>query len=308
VTKNNRRYAAYPKQRDLAQVFVRWALDHVEEEGAVSYNTIDTWLNAKISDGALETRKLIDYRLREVLQDSEIARYSEGGGGDVRTFIVVIGVVDDRSFTFNGTLTDYDDILEPGFSKAVIKHTYPFVDVPATTYVHKLLGGRSKNKFGTNTKFWKSFVYLEDDECGLFVLVCKCRICGHYTTRNGTSGNFKLIKTNDFTVLLDKRFEGEVKNCLVAQKHGLWLLGYLNTQTAFSTINQWTNTIGNNNVASNNELSNNMWRYCRVPDFDHYKTQHSAKFATYMTWVEANMRDKDAFLAGIDEQFEALIG
>jgi hypothetical protein len=26
-----------------------------------------------------------------------------------------------------------------------------------------------------------------------------------------------------------------------------------------------------------------------------------------MSWVEANMRDKDAFLAGIDEQFEKLI-
>ena len=29
--------------------------------------------------------------------------------------------------------------------------------------------------------------------------------------------------------------------------------------------------------------------------------------AAFLKWVEDNMRDKDAFLAGIDEEFEKLI-
>jgi hypothetical protein len=50
-----------------------------------------------------------------------------------------------------------------------------------------------------------------------------------------------------------------------------------------------------------------MWQYCQVPDFDFYKQDRPERFHAYMSWIEANMRDKDAFLAGIDEQFEKLI-
>ena len=45
-----------------------------------------------------------------------------------------------------------------------------------------------------------------------------------------------------------------------------------------------------------------------VPDFDHYKATHPDRFQAYMKWVEDNMRDKEKFLAGIDEQFQKLIG
>jgi len=71
---NNRRYHSYPKQRDLAQVFVRWALDHMTEDGVCSYNTIDTWLDVKLSDGALETRRLMDTKIVSYLQDEEIMK------------------------------------------------------------------------------------------------------------------------------------------------------------------------------------------------------------------------------------------
>ena len=61
---DNRRYAAYPRQRDMAQVFIHWALDHLTEKGIVSFNTTDAWLNKKLCDGAKETRELIDRRIR----------------------------------------------------------------------------------------------------------------------------------------------------------------------------------------------------------------------------------------------------
>ena len=309
VNLSNRAYSAYPRQRDMAQVFVRWGMDHLTSAGICSYNIIDTWLNVKLSDGARETREGAFGRIREIHQNAEVARYSEGDGGDVRTFIIVLSnghkstsvIINDTP----GTYTEAD-LYSPSLMKTLAKHTYPFHSAPVSTYAPKLNGGRSVNKFGTNTKFWKSFIYL-DDGGAEFILAVKCRICGHYTSSEGTNGNFKLVKTDRFKHLLDAQFEGEVKNCPVSYVHGLWLLGYLNTQVAFKTIDQWSNKIGNNDVASNNELSNNMWQYCQVPDFDWYKTNRPAEHTNFLAWVAANMGSKEQFLAGIDAEFEKLI-
>ena len=44
-----------------------------------------------------------------------------------------------------------------------------------------------------------------------------------------------------------------------------------------------------------------------TPDYDWYLANRPEQTKAFLAWVEANMRDKDAFLAGIDEQFERLI-
>lgn len=56
---DNRRYAAYPKQRDMAQVFVRWAFDHLTKDGVIGYNTTDTWLTWLVSETYDQIRKCL---------------------------------------------------------------------------------------------------------------------------------------------------------------------------------------------------------------------------------------------------------
>jgi len=297
---NNRRYAAYPKQRDMAQVFVRWALDHLNENGVISFNTNDTWLTVKICDGATQTRKLVDSKLVEVIQDDEIKRYSEKSGGANSTLIFAISnIATSRNAIVNGENVDYtrDQLLSPGFLQR--QQQYLFVATSVIKYASQLRSGRSKNKFGTKTGNWKSFVYNQYAENGDFYLIAKCRLM-----INNRDGLYKLIRCNDFKLILDDQFEGEVKNSPIQKKHGLWLLGYLNTTMATKYVDQYTRS----RMINNYELSNNMWPLLQVPDYDWYLENRPERTKTFLGWVETNMIDKDKFLEGIDEEFEKLIG
>jgi methylase of polypeptide subunit release factors len=157
----NRRYAAYPRQRDMAQVFVRWALDHVTENGVVSLNIIDTWLNVKLCDGAIETRNLISSKLAEIVISDEIRRYSENllgvGGGDIPTFILCLSnnTIADK-FVMNGKfcILDLDQLQSAGFISSLSEKKYSFRNVPTTKYL-SLQGFRSANKHGSKTKSLK---------------------------------------------------------------------------------------------------------------------------------------------------------
>jgi len=64
-------------------------------------------------------------------------------------------------------------------------------------------------------------------------------------------------------------------------------------------------TINDNNQTP---IQGHVRGHLQVPNFDHYKTNRPDQFTAYMTWIEQNMKDKDAFLTGIDEQFQKLIG
>lgn len=295
---NNRRYRKYPKQRDMAQVFVRWALDHLNEDGVISYNTSDSWLNVKLSDGAKETRKLIDGRIREIIQNEKIRRYSEGQGGNISTFIILIDNNISNNVIVNGKEFEYDDITQPKFIH--IDREYNFKHISIINYAPKLSGGRSKNKFGTNTDFWKSFIYKEFNEDGNYYLISKRRIMS-----NSYQGSWKLIKCNNFKEILNDKFEGEIKNCKLDYEYGLWLVGYLNTK--YNIIESYSITKPKPGDVKMYELSNNLWRYCQVPDYDYYKNNYPEKFNKYMKWIENNVGNKDEFLSGIDKQFEFLI-
>ena len=295
---NNRRYKAYPRQRDMAQIFVRWALDHLNEDGVISYNTSDSWLNVKLSDGAKQTRKLIDGRIREIIQNEKIRRYSEGHGGDISTFIILIDNNISNNVIVNGKEFEYDDITQPKFIQ--VEEEYNFKHISITNYAPKLSGGRSKNKFGTNTKFWKSFVYKEFDKDGNYYLISKRRIMS-----NSYKGRWKLIQCNNFKKILDDKFEGEIKNYKINYEYGLWLIGYLNTK--YNIIEYYSITKPKPGNIKMYELSNNLWQYCQVPDINYYKNNYPERFNKYMKWIEDNMKDKDKFLSGIDEQFGFLI-
>ena len=301
----NRVYSAYPKQRDMAQLFVRWALDHLTENGVCSFNTTDTWL-IKICDGASKTRDCLLGRMRAITQNDTIREYSENDGGDVGTFVACFGSVGGFNLDYNGAPTAYVDseFKSAGYINQLRDKSiaYPFKHCSIADYAHKLAGGRSKNKFGSKTDAWKSFVY-KKFALGHHLLVAKCRLL------DGTyAGSYKLIETNDFHATLNSDFEGEVKNAAISFAHGVWLIGYLNTKLAHKYVGSYTRTRSEHGDQwTAYELSNNLWPLLRVPDFDWYKSNKPQQHADFLKWVEASMGDKDTFLAGIDAEFEKLI-
>lgn len=298
----NRRYAAYPKQRDMAQVFVRWALDHLTETGVCGYNVLDTVLD-KTSDGAVETRIQINGKLRCVTHNNAITNYSRDDGGDIGTSIIVFNRASGKSeFVLNDTLVSYtlDELLKPGFLRSMtFTKPHQFVSIGISSY-GSLHGHKTANK--TSSSYFKDGLSETRDVGGKTYLICK---------RNIGSGShrpyFKLVQIADIAVLLSELAESNVRYCEVDHKIGRWLLGYLNTNTAVCGLR----AVFKNAIASTDKwlilITTNLWPLLQVPDFDYYKQNHPERFQAYMSWVEANMRDKDAFLAGIDEQFEKLI-
>jgi len=156
----NRRYFHYPKIRDHSQLFVWWSLDHMTERGVVSLNTADAWCNTKVCDGASLTRKKIMGRLREIKQSHEIETYSKGNGGDMATMVICLSNErPDNTPTVNNKPSN-KDITKPGYLKTAPPLPFPWIS--AAKY-GPVKGNRSKNRFGTHTKFWKSFIYLKDE-------------------------------------------------------------------------------------------------------------------------------------------------
>jgi hypothetical protein len=272
------------------------------EMGVTSYNTTDTWLDAKVSDGAIETRSLLLCRFREIIKDDLIRQYSENDGGNVGTLIICIGPnKKDSSYLYNGDKIVYDEQhLKSVRFLPQAKPLQKFISVSVSAYTSRLLGGRSTNKYGTRTDLWKSFIYAEHGQHE-YRLFAKCRLV------NTSKGNFKLASFDDWGEILHDKFEGEVKSAIIKREHGIWLLGYLNTALTADVLSTFTRTRTDRGGYTAFELSNNLWPLLQVPDFDYYRTHHPERFQAYMTWIENNMKNKDTFLAGIDEQFERLI-
>lgn len=308
----NRRYHSYPKQRDMAQVFVRWALDHLTEKGVCSYNTSDAWLNVKLSDGAKETRKLVSGKIREICQENAILTYSEGDGGDINTFIICFDTNNDYALEFKNISTTYnmDTILKPGFVKQLIPQHVPYKHVNVGNYISKLIGHKSKKSNKESNEIYNNIVCFEDPDSNSWYLVCK-RIIG-CRVKNGLSGTiFKIICSDNIKSTMNM-FSSELKYGSVESKqYAMWTNSFLNSKYG---IEQLKLTLRNCQTAGHSDpndwlimVASGTFSQCRVPDFDWYKENRPEQFNSYMKWIEENMRDKDKFLAGIDEQFERLI-
>ena len=294
MTKNNRRYAAYPKQRDLAQVFVRWSLDHLAEDGVCGYNISDAWFRFKLADGAKETRLIIHTKLLEVQQDSEITNYSKGGGGDIGTMILCFGDVNTTEFFVGDHKIDSRRVIESDALYVEVERPWHVKRQTATLHEHRHCINRFNIAIANR---WNEFL-CADEEIGQWYIMLKKRFT------NKTALNFKMVRTSDPKQFLDKHCCGQPKYTEVDKSVGLWLIGFLNSPVGYEVV---LNSL-QNKLPGNFEASTRAWQQIDTPDFDHYKQDRPAKFEAYMDWIETNMRDKDTFLAGIDEQFEALIG
>jgi hypothetical protein len=305
---NNRRYAAYPRQRDMAQVFVRWALDHLKENGVCSLNVSDVWLDVKTSDGSVETRQLLANRKLVIIQDTRLATYSTGDGGDIPTLIVLSAPGD--GITYNNRDVARSELEFAGF---LIKlrseeNPPPFNHAAITNYAPTLDSFRLKKRHGTNTKHWKS-ILLSDMEVGDWYLAVRCTL----SVKKGESeaayyqGNFKLARTGDPGAWSETNGESEIKIAKISRRHGFFVCAYLNTRLAYQYLDTWTKAKRADDWPAY-QLTASLWPLLQVPDYDWYLANRPEQHKAFLAWVEANMRDKDAFLAGIDEEFEKLIG
>lgn len=298
---DNRRYAAYPKQRDMAQVFIRWALDHLNEDGVISYNTTDAFINYKLSDGAKETRALLDTRIRAILYSQEIEEYSKGDGGNLPTIIIVIGTSNNRKingkeYTQNQVLTDgrfIEHLLNP--DKTVFK------SIKASEIIKiRGIGVNAKQEKAIRNKRFRDLMFYDEGD-GQYHILFK-RIYGRGTVKPA----FKLIRIIDIQAHIKASYHSEIKIISIDRELGILLFGYFNTLT-FETLLRKHSKRGAENRVWVLQLAANTFGHIPVPDFDHYKTNHPECFHDYMNWIENNIRDKNQFLAGIDEQFEKLI-
>ena len=291
---DNRQYFDYPNQRDMAQVFVRWALDHLTKDGICGYNLINTWLDTKLNDGAIETRTLVRGKIREIIQDSIIKEYSENDGGDVRTMICCLGDTITDHFTYNNTVVRFDNILNSGFLLNLSISDAGFICQEIRCYINSMNSFKFASKGG-------DFDYLYKDLNGnkIFLLVKKFITDRQY-------GYFKLIRANtagDITGL-----SGTVKLLEVTDMdHAMWLIGYLNTRHAISDLPYFA-VAGTERSGRAYTIGKQNFLNYRVPNFDWYKADRPQRHADFLKWIESNMGNKDVFLAGIDAEFAKLIG
>jgi len=302
---NNRIYYSYPKQRDMAQVFIRWCFDHKEENGIISLNVIYTWLN-KIQDGAKGTRGIVNNKINEILITDEIMRYSENskaGGGEIPTMIITMSKENSLLICNNITIPNYN-IMTPGLINVLLNPNmkYPFFDTAINKYFITDTSTQSINKKGTNTDLWHSFVFETFDQNGQYYLIFKRAVYEHTC-----AGSFKLIKTQNIKDLVNNKLESQIMHPSVDFNHGLWLIGFLNTNCFKQLIQKFTVAMPQHGGWCI-KFASNKWPLLRVPDFDYYKINHPEQFVVFMKWVEDNMRLKDTFLAGINAEFQKLIG
>ena len=292
---DNRKYYKYPKQRDMAQIFVRWALDHLNKNGIIGYNISDKWINVKISDGAKETRKLIEYKIYEVIQDDDIKLYSSGKGGDNTTIIIIIGEKDrenKKAFIVNDNLYEYKDILLNNLLIHAEFINYPFKFIQITKYIK--LSSSKGNPNGLDV--WNKNIYIDHIETNWGIAV----------NRNFTyPHSWKICKNVD---ILSNIFAGphgrsEIKYAECDKSLALWLGAYFNTQYAFNSKHTYSKEMGGGSYGVNW----NVFQHAKVPDIDYYRDNYPEKFKKYIRWIEDNMKDRDKFINGIDEQFNKLI-
>jgi len=305
---DNRKYAAYPKQRDMAQVFVCWALDHVTDDGVFSYNISDAWLNTKTSDGAIETRKRLRHCGLEIIQNTAIANYSTDDGGDLPTLI--IASTGNSNIVYNEKIINDDDLLSPGFlnKQRTNQATKYFKTCSVISFAPKLSSFRLQKRHGSNTKHWKSFIGIDTGVGEYFLSIRRC-----ISVKKGPheakyyQGNWKLVRTDNISEWCEINGESEIKASMVSKEHGLFLLGYLNSQIAYQTIDSWTKAKRASTWPAFT-IAANLWPLLQVPDYNWYVANKPEQTSEFIKWVEVNMVNKDVFITEIDKELEKLYG
>jgi protein-tyrosine phosphatase len=94
----------------------------------------------------------------------------------------------------------------------------------------------------------------------------------------------------------------------VNREEGMWLVGYLNTNTNLMLSMKLGKILQHGNGVYRIRFSVSKMDTLPIPDFDYYKQNHFERFERYMKWIESRMINKEEFLNGIDEQFALLIG
>ncbi len=294
---NNRRYHTYPKQRDMAQVFVRWALDHLTEKGVISFNTTDKWLNSKINDGAIETRHCVYHKLVSVCYNNDIKTYSTDDGGSNTTMVFVILNNHDNDIIQINDIPVKTDIFRCNWLNNFM-FSYNFQHITIEKYINHI-GEIEGSINGTSLDNSTLLINISGDIYRLLIDKMISR-----------PGQFKIIKINNIRELNKYKIGTSGKSEIkftneLSQGHALWLLGYFNTIESLKYYKGFTTELAGGKCW---RISAFSFKEALVPDYDYYKTNYPERHTNFLNWVGNNMRDKKSFLAGIDEQFEKLIG
>lgn len=284
---DNRRYHSYPKQRDMAQVFVRWALDHLAKNGVCGLNISEAWLRYKSIDGAAETRRLMTNKMREILQDQAIETYSKGDGGNIGTAIIVFGpsgslIINDicQNVKYSGDFVSY-----------ITPKPYKSSYLVGTLHEHRYC----KNKFSIDSlPKWDEILVQENNGTQHYIM---CKESFGRRVRN----NFKLVRTTDPKDFLDNNCAGQPKYIEVDRRLGVWLVAFLNSKLGLDATAEACQP-----YAEQYKISTRAWQSIPIPDYDYYSEHRPEQTSALLSWVEENMHDKDKFLAGVDEMVEAL--
>jgi len=299
-TNKNYRFKSYPNQRDLAQVFVRWALDHLKEDGVCGYNTTDAWLNVKLIDGAKETRELIDGKIREVANNKEIISYSENGGGNITTFIVCLSNTQEHGYILNGKYIEYTKTELESKYNFLNKFKPNYVDKHSELTYHKEFKNMynitsiNNGKSNKETNLWLKdaiFIDLKNGE--------KYNILAPYHLGSRMPGvKFKLIKGNiDHKTLAGKwKIISTINN---DEDEIMWLFGWLNSDSGLDILKELmrqSSTDGNSNDGDWILTLDNLklyempipciWRYINKDSSN--QTQKSWKF---VKWIKENIKN-----------------
>jgi hypothetical protein len=119
---------------------------------------------------------------------------------------------------------------------------------------------------------------------------------------------FRYCTENPELFKIGPKFSSRVKYFKTNPEIAKWLVGYLNTNDAKNRVEEYTLVIKKyKDKGGVYQLNWNTFKSCRVPDFNYYLKNYPEKFNEYLKWIEENMKNKEKFLTGINEQFELLI-
>lgn len=304
-------YHRYNKQKDMAQKFVRWALDHLTDEGICAYNITDIWLLNKLGDGARATRLLVKGKIRMIETDDNIISYSMGSGGDLPTTILVLSChASDNRFLYNGQEYEYteDDLL---YQKFVTKITDYWEPEFRWKYI-KEYGSIKTSGNGTRDANY----HINDDTLYFDLGGDKYYLVRSefvYIRRDGFRNKFfNLIKCSDIKKEIGYFKIGQGAGVArsigpLGKDSALCLLGWFNTTQFFDVMPRYLKMKRIEKGGTNYHLIGAVFKDAPVPDFDYYKKRKPQQFQRYVNWIEASMHNKDELLDGIDEQFRILI-
>jgi hypothetical protein len=293
----NRRYAAHPRQRDMAQVFIRWALDHLANKGIISFNTTDAWLNKKLCDGAKETRELIDRRIKELIL---LPAYSQGLGGNIQTFVICLGPVGQREYELNAKSVAYtrDRLQNWKFVPNDYTPTYRSVEFGKVAQIQLHATGKS-----SQGDVFCGQVFVDGDADRLTIVSRE-----HIGSRT-PGARFKLTRRTEYE--LSELTGGWRFITTDSNERTLWLWGFLNTTAGLAALHdnsKRSSTDGNGPDDWILGINKKKMQGMPVPDYDWYAEHQPQETRQFLDWIDTNMQDGEAFLNGIDAAFDAVCG